>query len=181
MKKTPPKKLRQKSDLVQPHKVRKHNCDLRKCRTSNRPVGGDDAEHRSSREYSAPLIISCIPTVPRESRESLIKNRRQTNDYKALAARPLNDSVDSLLSRCCYQTIFPRRPTTQHPVHGQWVQDVVVTAGIHRSPAEPTRRHPAFRQRGDAMWDVAASQRGQQVFIMHWVQGPSCETHRCSH
>lgn len=136
--------------MIRPHRVRKHNHDLCKCRTSNRPVGGDNAEHRSGREFSAPLIISCVPTVPRESRESLIKNRQQTNDYKAVAARPLNNSVDSFLRRCCYQTIFPQEPSTEHPIHGQCVEDVLVTTGIHCSPAEHTRLHPAFRQHPNA-------------------------------
>lgn len=143
-----PKKRRRKSELTRPHRVRKHNRDLCKCRTSNRPVGGDNVEHRSSREFSTPLIISCVPTVPGESRESLIKNRRQTNDYKAVAVRPLNDCVDSLLRRRCYYAIFPRGPTTEHPIHRQCVQDVLVTTAIHCSPAKPTRLHPAFRQRG---------------------------------
>lgn len=62
---------------------KKNNCDLCKCRTSNRPLGGDNAAHQSGREFCAPLIISCVLLVPRESRESLIKRRRQTNYYKA--------------------------------------------------------------------------------------------------
>lgn len=112
----PKKKLRRKSNLKHPHRVRKYNCDLCKCRTSNRPVRGDNAKQRSSREYSAQLIISCIPTVPGESRESLIKKRRQTNDYKAVAARPLNDFVYSLFRRCRNQMIFPPGPTREQPI-----------------------------------------------------------------
>lgn len=162
--------------MIRPCRVRKHNLDLCKCRKSNRPVGGDNAEHRSGKEFSAPLIISYIPTVPRESRKSLIKNRRQTNDYKAVAALPLNDSVDSLLRRCCYQTIFPQGPTTEHPIRGQRVQDVLVTTWIQCSPAKPTQLHPALRRQGMVCVSWSPPKGGQQVIILHWVQGRSCET-----
>lgn len=148
---------------------------------ATRPVGGDIAEpRRGGGVLRAPLIISCQSL---ENPKPLIKNRRQTNDYAVAAYRPFerfsNESFETLL--------FPNDLSSRtydgasHSRSARWGCPAALTAGIHRSPADHTPLHPAFRQRGAVCWTWVASRREQQVMIMHWVQGPSCETHRCPH